>query len=446
MKKSFIMLAVLSIGMIACNNEDEKSDNPSRPGTEEPTSPAVQDDATCTLNIIDDASAPFDSAACIGSLTADERKISQALQNFSFQFMADAFAMQADSPSVVVSPYSLSQVVGMLANGAEGQSLEELAGVLNVDAADLQLMNACNRKTANTLAAADTSMTMTEANAVWLQYDFPIYRSFVDDMHNYFDAEVQAIDFRSPAAGQTINKWCAKKTRERIDRIVEDGPLSFVTILANALYVKGQWTIPFDEQTTREQTFMPEKSKPVSVMMMGQKAYLRYAKNETCELAAMEMGKMGRFEIIFGLPRQGVSLKDCLAALNAESWNDMTSSMESRGVALEVPRFETSCQTDVRALLEERGLKAIFDKDKADFSHMSPLQMWIDKVEQKTFLRFDEKGCEAAAVTWAGMLGTTALKDKEPEWITFRLDRPFFFIMREKKSGTILFMGCINKL
>ena len=430
MKKS-VFYFLLAAGMLqtACSSESET-----------PTPGAGN--ALRELSVVNDEVAPYDEATYTAELTTEEVELGSALQDFSFRFLKQASAK--NDGNVVVSPYGLSELLSMLSNGTGGTSREEMAKALGIEADDLERLNAYNTKTRAQLTKAGSDVKLTSNNAIWMQYDFPVYRSFLANCQNFYGADVQAIDFANDLAGETINKWCANKTNDKITRIVENGPLDFSMLLANALYFLGQWSNPFVAENTTEEKFTNADGKESQAMMMHQTAYMQYAETEMAQLVSKPFGEEQNCEMVIMLPNEGVALDKCMDGMTSASWASATGGMKPERIELSLPRLHVEGDLPLKETLTEMGITSLFDPDKADFSRLSPNPLLLSKIQQNIYLDLDEKGCEAAAVTWAGLV-TTSL-DKGPEAKIFCANRPFLFVIREKAKGTILFMGMVNEM
>ena len=174
---------------------------------------------------------------------------------------------------------------------------------------------------------------------------------------------------------------------------------------------------------------------------------IRYAKARNFDLAALDFGQYERksYSMIFGLPHEGVSLQACLEGLDATAWNKAVAGLSVQNVDLMLPRFEVSQTQSLKSLFQKMGLNAIFDGQKSDLSRLSPQPLTVSDIQQKAVLKVNEKGAEAAAVTWV-LMETSDGPGDEPEFIPFHVDRPFFFAIQENRNGNILFMGVVRTL
>ena len=297
------------------------------------------------------------------------------------------------------------------------------------------------------LALADDSVKLQSSNAVWLQHSFPVFRSFISDCQNYYDTEVMGIDFSDQEAGNTINRWCREKTNDLIERIVDNGPQDCELAMANAIYFKAPWTDGFRKELTVPATFTNEDGTKSEVQMMKKTdiAQIQYASAKDFDLASLSFGQCLKknYSMVIGLPHEGVSLQACMEGLEAAGWDESVSRLKGLPVELTIPRFKVEDSFQMKDILRQMGVTSIFDMRRADFSRLSSQPLAVAEIKQKATLAVDERGAEAAAVTFAHM--ATANGEK-PTFIPFHIDRPFFFAITENLHGNILFMGVVRKL
>ena len=447
--KETIMIVFAVAALCSACSSDENTPKVQPQPQEEEENQQTEATALRPLSIVENESTPFDAAQYAGSLTDDERTVGNGLQDFALRFVRESFSASDNQENVVVSPLSAGILLSSLTNGCNGQTLQEMCALLNLKTSDLNTLNSYQRKIATQLDIADDSVCFLSNNALWMQYELPVYLSFINDSKNFYSTEVEAIDFADQAAGGTINRWCKEKTKGLIERIVEDGPMECVLSMANALYFKAPWTDGFHEEGTKPGTFTNQDGTEKEVQMMHRKDqfFVRYAKAVSFDLAALDFGQYSHknYSMVFGLPHKGVSLKACLEGLDATAWNEAVSSLSMQNVDLMLPRFEVSQSQQLKPVFQKMGLNAIFDVQQADLSRLSPQPLAVSDIQQNAVLKVNEKGAEAAAVTWAGM-ATSNGPVEEPEYIPFHVDRPFFFAIQENQNGNILFMGVVRNL
>ena len=403
---------------------------------------SILSDATRALTIIDDRTNKYDESRYSEPLTAEENAIGDALSDFAFRFMKHV-AANADS-NVCVSPYSIDILLSMLAAGAAGNTQEEICNAMGLSSADASALHLYNKKLALLLCEQDTSLAMNIANAAWMQYTMPVYRSYQDFITHIYDGIVKGIDFNDQQAGQTINNWCTKQTNGLINQIVEDGPLTPVQlIMANAVYLNAPWTSGFSEHSTSTETFTQENGTTSMVPMMTQKSCFKKATGDLYDILSMPIGTKADMSMNIAMPHAGVSLNSCLESLNTKTWRSTLEGSENMNIELKLPRFDMDAKMNLVSILRSLGIKSLFDVETADLSAISPSHLFISMIEQDTKLNVKERGIEATAVTFCYIL--TAGED-EPYYHSFHADRPFFFTIEDNTTGAILFMGAVRNL
>jgi len=367
-------------------------------------------------------------------LSVSEEQIIRASNRFGFDL-----AHRVDDPDsgFFLSPLSASMALGMALNGAAGTTWDQMRSVLGFGDLAQDDVNGSYRSLIDLLLGLDPHVRMAIGNSVW--YDSTRMRvrdSFVQAVSDPFDAEVAGLDFADPAAPQRINGWVSDATEGRIPRIVPDPiPDAIAMYLINAIYFEGDWTTQFDPDRTADGDFHLEDGSTVRVPMM-QREEAELGMYQDSAVLAAELPYGGKaFVMTILLPAPGTGVDALLASLDAERWGRIVDAISTREAAVVLPRFQTTWERVLDDDLKALGMTDAFDPDRADFSALSPdPRVAIQEVRQKSFVRVDEEGTEAAAATSVGVGLTSAPP-------TIRVDRPFLFAIRERLSGTILFLG-----
>ena len=255
-----------------------------------------------------------------------------------------------------------------------------------------------------------------------------------------YDAVVTNLDFSDPASPSVINQWCSDNTAGRIDKMIEAIDPATQLYLLNALYFKGLWTTPFDPALTREDIFHGD-SNDSQVKFMHNKAYFPYYSGTEGSMVELPYGEEGNFVMDVLMPADGISVDDFVSALDKELLDKLSGSLQTDEIRLTLPSFKAEYEITLNDVLQRLGMKEAFTSS-ADFSAMSKDNLMISEVKQKTFIEVNEEGSEAAAITSVGMMRTSL----GPEPFSFTVDRPFVFLIRERTSGTLLFMGIVRNL
>ena len=285
-------------------------------------------------------------------------------QNSDFAF--NLFRKTRGTENHVISPLSITYALGMLNNGAEGITREEICQVLSggslTDYADVATMNAFCRKMLTESALLDKDTRMAIANALYFNGDRNIIHlkpAFKDTVATYYDAQPSVLSFSDPATLDIINQWVADKTDDMIhDLLTPDdmGDPNLVSFLLNAICFKGAWVNQFDELLTVNSYFDSGKQ---TAMMMSQENDFLYAENDLYQSVILPYGN-GSYQMTLFLPRIGSTLDDMLAAMDSKNWN--SADYKRRGVLLSMPRIETDTKQDLVDIMASLGMKNAFLK------------------------------------------------------------------------------------
>ncbi len=387
-----------------------------------------------------DAAGPEEGAEPPRALTAQEAQLVEAENRFGLALF-EAISRDAPGENVFISPLSVSMALGMTLNGARGETRAAMEETLELAGLSQAEINASYRSLIGLLRGLDPGVTFTLANSIWYRQTFEVRQAFIDTSKKYFDAEVAALDFRSPEAPETINGWVSDNTQGKIEQIVQAIPSNVVMYLINAIYFKGTWQYQFDEEKTREAPFTRADGAEVTVDMMTlEEPTLPYYRDEQVTAVELPYGD-SLYAMTILLPRRGGNVDSLAARLDAGRWSETTGGLRGRELsALEMPRFTLEYKKKLNDVLKALGMEIAFDKRRANFGGINETlakKLYIDEVMHKAFIEVDEAGTEAAAATSVSIGITSA-----PPAV--RIDRPFVFAIREHHSGTILFIGKVT--
>ncbi len=339
--------------------------------------------------------------------------------------------------NIFVSPLSVSMALGMTYNGADGTTKEAMEKTLELSGLTVEEINESYKNLINLLTQLDPKVQFDIANSIWYRDIWTPEKEFLDLCAKYFYAQVTGMDFNAPDAVDIINAWVEENTNGKIKDIVK-GPISRDTVmfLINAIYFKGAWTYQFDKELTEDDWFYLDDGSRVPCEMMEQRALHKYYSNDIFEAVDLPYGE-GDFSMTIFLPHLSKHVDDVIAQLSQENYDLWISSLSVPEDSFDVyiPKFKLEYELKLNEVLQTLGMGIAFSK-VADFRKMyREGGVWIDEVLHKTFLEVNEEGTTAAAVTVVVM--TCSLPP------SFRVDRPFVFVIRENRSGTILFIGKI---
>ncbi len=398
--------------------------------------------AVLSLGACDDVAGPGRIDELPRQLTATEQQVIGAGNGFGFDLLGRLLQDEEPDANLFISPVSASMALGMTLNGAAGETFSAMRETLGFGALSRAEINDAYGGLIDLLRGLDPAVTFAIGNSLWHRTGFDVEQEFTGNLSEHFDAEVQGLDFADPAAAGVINDWVAEATAGRIDHIVE-APIDPLTMafLINAIYFKGAWTVEFDRRDTQDSPFTrPDGSKVLTPFMMLDGERFPFA--STADYEAVELPYGGQaFAMTVVLPRLGSSVETVAARLDDGAWASLVGSLAEADLTLFLPKFRLEYEKALNDVLTALGMGITFDPHQADFTLMHArareIELHISKVKQKSFIQVDEEGTEAAAATSVEMGVTSAGP-------VVRVDRPFLFAIRERLSGTILFLGRIT--
>jgi serpin B len=360
---------------------------------------------------------------------------------FAFTFFTTLRQAQGNM-NMFISPTSLAYALAMTYNGADGATQQAMAQALHVQGMGIPAVNEAFAALMQATQQADPDVTLTIANALWAREGLSFAPDFLQRNQQYYHAEVDVLDFDDPGAVATINGWVSKQTHGKIPSIVDELKPETIMVLINAIYFKGGWTEPFDEDETTDLPFTLLDGTTKEVPMMTQFDSYRYYAGEDFQAVSLPYGKERIMMTIF-LPSEETTLPAWLQQLDATTWRQWLDNMSEEDGSVRLPRFKLEDDHSLEDTLTHMGMGLAFDCTQADFSRMYAMpNVCISSVRQKTFVEVNEEGTEAAAATSVEMELTSAMP-MPAEPFTMIVDRPFFFAIHDDETGAILFMGMI---
>ena len=373
-------------------------------------------------------------------LTLKQGEKTNADNRFAFSMFKEISALNGSN--TFFSPLSLNMALGMLYNGASGDTRMEMAEVLGMaDFTDTEI-NEYYQKMSQALLNIDQLTEIAIANSIWYRHILSVKQPFIDVNQKYFDAEVKAIDFSKPDAARIINQWCADKTKNKIMEIIQspiDGDI--MMYLINALYFKSKWESKFDKSNTKRDYFTKTDKLTVMANLMEQTAAFPYYADQYLQCVELPYGNQA-FSMVAILPGDEIDINQLIDYLDDAKWQNVVNNLSERQVWLKLPRFKVECELPLNEPVQYTGMKRIFDGFFAEFAHISDTPLCVSEIKQKTFVEVNEEGTEAAAVTVIGMIPTAA-PIFEP--VQFFASRPFLYLIKEKSTGAILFIGRMDE-
>lgn len=368
--------------------------------------------------------------------SVDEQKLVAANTDFAFDLMGQV-AQSQPGANIFISPFSVSCALQMVENGAAGQTREEMQHLLKTAGIQAESLNPACRDLNQELASRK-DVLLNLANGLWVQKGFHLKPAFVDLNQNFFQAGLDEVAFAAPQAATTINDWASHHTQGKIQKVVSYPfpPLTRL-ILANAIYFKGQWEIPFKKEATHPRAFHLTGGQVKQAPMMTQDG--NFLCQQTPEFQAVKLPYKGGLQMELYLPLTHTNPQLLLPALSARALVEKGFGLREGVVIL--PKFKLDYDILLNDPLQALGMKSAFS-GAANFSGIATEPLYIGLVKQKSFVDVNEEGTEAAAVTTVQM--QSMVMRRPTERFTMVLDHPFFFMISDQATGSILFMGMVN--
>ncbi len=367
----------------------------------------------------------------VRSNTTLEKEISTAANQFGIEIFRRIAEAKTDS-NLFISPLSISFALGMAYDGAAGATADSMGQVLGYGTLTREEINQTYLSLMTFLSDLDSRVIFTVANSAWIREDFPVKDDYISTLETYFGAEIAKLDFSDPASVDVINNWVSTHTNGKIERIIDQIHPLTVLFLINALYFKGDWTYQFDPDKTVQAAFHLPNGSDRDAAFMAMKNEFAYYENELFQAVDLPYSKE-RYSMTILLPKSGKKVRDIIEELSQEHWQNWTGQMVKREITLQLPKFVIEYEIQLKDVLMAMGMGIAFS-GQADFSGISDEQIFISKVKHKTYVKVNEEGTEAAAVTSVEMRLTSV----GPMMI---MDRPFIFFIRDHQAGNLLFMG-----
>ena len=403
--------------------DPENSQLPS--GSDEPTNPEV------VLNLPSSM-----------KLTPAEQELVEIGNGFTFDLFGKLCETN-DNKSVVSSPLSVTYALGMLNNGAKGNTQTQINDVLGFGNSGADSINAFCYKLINTAPSLDSLTKVLIANTIFVNEGEgeTLKELFVRKANLYYKSDVKSRNFHDASTLDEINQWASDNTEHMIQEVLTENDYnpSAVSYLLNAIYFKGTWTYKFDKNNTTNQSFLLAggQGNVTSVPMMQLTANVDYAKNNEYEAMCLPYGN-GSYKMTILLPviSQGQNGSEVPAVPSLATWNQLNSSMTKADYKIKLPRFEIDTDVNLIPIMQSLGMTDAFAPGLADFGDFceQPEGVYINLMKHSAKIKVDEDGSEAAAVTVIGM-------GRNDRISKFTADRPFIYVISDTVTGSIFFIG-----
>ena len=392
--------------------------------------------------------------------TLELTRAEQEMVNSSNDFAFNLFRMaQDEKESQILSPISITYALGMLNNGAAGETQQQINKVLGFGETGARGINDFCYKMLNWASTSDPQTKVMIANNIYFNTDWKtkyghpnmeLFPSFVSTAKAFYDAEPESRSFSDGKTRDVINQWASDHTEGMIEEVLKEDELKphFISYLLNAIYFKGTWRYPFDKNMTINEEFIHAGSTKELMIkpMMHQQAWLEYAETETFQVLRLPYGEIldcglypqSSFRMTILLPKAKTNALPEVPT--AEIWQQLKQ-MTCVNVDVKLPRFESDTNIDLKPIMKKLGMIKAFDEDFAEFPYFCidpPEHIWIALMKQVAKIKLDEEGTEAAAVTVIGVDGKDGCT---PDIVRFHANHPFLYVISEQQTGAIFFIG-----
>lgn len=376
---------------------------------------------------------------------ADQAEVTKGNNAFALDLYGH---LREQKGNLFFSPESISTAFAMADGGARGQTAAEMARVFHFTLPADQLHPAMGALLAD-MNAPHPGYDLHVADALWAQQDARFLPSYLSLMQSDYGADFHRVDFKTQpeAVRGAINRWVEQQTNNRIQNLIGPGVLTPMTrlVLTNAIYFKGTWRNPFEKGATQDGEFHLSAAQTATAPLMHRTgAYHYYDGGAFQELELPYEGDDLAMVVLLPKQTDGLpALEQRFTAAAAQQWIDELA--PAHKVIFTLPRFTMTQQFELSGTLSAMGMPQAFTP-AADFSGMTGKpEFSISAAIHKAFIDVNEEGTEAAAATSTVMVATAMLRPaQEPPPIIFRADHPFLFMIRDTKTGGILFMGRVE--
>lgn len=370
-----------------------------------------------------------------------DNQLSASHNRFGFKLLKQIQEEEGNG-NIVVSPSSVALALSMVYNGADEETKEAMAETLGIQGIDVNDVNRQSAALMSDLSNPDPKVEIAIANSIWGKEGLTFNPNFLQANEQYYQAEIDYLDFSKPNAVNIINSWVNENTRGKIPTVLSPplDPLA-VMYLINAIYFNGTWTAEFDKELTQDRQFTFEDgSQKMHSMMEQYREDFMYFENDLFQAVDLPYGENKRLKMSVFLPKR--SLAEFAGQLNFDNWDLwMAEFRETEGTVI-LPRFKIEYEKTLNGSLSSLGMEVVFNPSRANFTKIAPA-IFISEVIHKTFIEVNEEGTEAAAVTAITMSEGSVASDKKVFYM--EINKPFFFAIHDDQTGEILFMGFVQE-
>ena len=373
-------------------------------------------------------------------LTEAQKQMRDNNNEFAWRLFQTVYEEQGDS-STVLSPISVTYLLGMLNAGAAGTTRDEITAVLGFGN-DAEALNEFCKKMIEGAPDVDPAATVKIANCIDVNsaMGLSLLKQYVNDMKKFYNAQIDALDFTKSSTLDKINSWCKKNTDGMSPSILDEINPNAAMYLLNAIYFNADWAEKFDVNDTRNSSFTRVDGSVVTQPLMHRKAIALCCESDLCSMMCIPFGS-GGYQMYVMLPAEGKTVNDLIREMTQQSLTDHLNAgnMTAHEIDILMPKFEIVSDIDLLEILKSMGITTAFTP-VADFSNMSSADLYVSKIRQRAKIEVNEDGAKASAVTIAEM-SFTAAGPQEYQKSEFHANRPFLYLIREESTRSIFFIG-----
>ncbi|TEB07692.1 Anti-sigma-V factor RsiV [Pelotomaculum schinkii] len=375
-----------------------------------------------------------------------EGKLFMAINKAGIQLL-QKISVEEEGQNTILSPVSVSTMLAVLANGAAGKTRAEISAIINPEQLPAKEMNEKYRDTINNLIRSGyeengKKTTLVElANSLWIQENLRVKDGFLKDAKTYYEADAYNVNFADDSAVSAMNRWIEDKTHNKIQNYLSEVSPQTAMVAFSSLYFNGKWQSPFDKSKTQKEDFQLSDGSTVKVDMMNAERRIGYYEDD--QIQAGSFNYYGCSMLVI-LPKSSTGAY--LPGVGYAEVNKALSNLENMKVKIKFPKFNFAQKNDLVSHLKSMGLDSAFDSGSADFTGIADrsagFNLYISDISQKCTISVDEEGTEAAALTSVVLAGSSMPRENTPP--EFYLNKPFIFVIRDDRTGLILFIGKVK--
>jgi len=376
------------------------------------------------------------------NLTESQKEMVKSNNDFSFNLLHSAYSQQqtenGKGKSIFLSPVSATYMLGMLADGASGETLKEINDALGFSGATAPQVNELCQTLIEEAPKTDKNVTLEIANAIYTNKGYTLAEQFKADMETYYRADAKTLDFANTNSLNAINNWARQKTHGTIPQVLDRLDSEAIAYLLSSIYFQATWTKQFDKKMTKEETFVCEDGDIILLQMMNNKSLIQLYENEDCRMVCLPYGSGKAWNMFVMLPKGSATVGDLLENMDCDYWNSLLSTRKNMVLDLKLPKFITSNKLDLTETLPQMNIKRIFGEDAELDGICQGLKLHVSRMVQSGSIEVNEEGTKATAVTVGELMDGESGPNGENQ---FHADRPFVYLICENSTNAVFFAG-----